>query len=299
LSTLSHDRPTRRAGATATEARAAPGGRTLPLAYTFALAAVLFAATGYGLLIEGAYAAPEGVRPTLPETLRGQDLVTMIAAIALVWGGIRARAGSLGGHIVWLAVCLYVPYTYLMYVVAPYNDALLLYIAAIGLGGFGLLNGLLRLDPGATAQAFERAPRRPVAWFLIVVALLFATMWLVDILSVWPGGVPDSLFTYDIPSVVHVLDLGVVLPLLFATGVLLLRGHPIAPVLAAMLLVKTLTLGLALLSMNAFVAASGGRIDAAEPFIWAAVVVVTATWLVIGTRRMRPVEGPWLRPTVW
>jgi hypothetical protein len=116
---------------------------------------------------------------------------------------------------------------------------------------------------------------------------------------VWPGGIPDSLFTYDIPSVVHVLDLGVVLPLLLATGVLLLRGHSIAPVLAAMLLVKTLTLGLALLSMNAFVAASGGRIDAAEPFIWTAVVVVTATWLVVGTRRMRPVEEPWLRPTVW
>jgi hypothetical protein len=298
MSTVSPDRPTRLDGRTTPDSRL-PAGRTLPLAYTFTLAAVLLAATGYGLFVEGAYAAPEGVRPTLPETLRGQDLVTMVAAVALVWGGIRARAGSLAGHIVWLAVCLYVPYTYLMYVVAPYNDALLLYIAAIGLGGFGLLNGLVRLVPGATAQAFERAPRRSVAWFLIVVALLFATMWLVDILSVWPGGVPDSLFTYDIPSVVHVLDLGVVLPLLLATGVLLLRGHPIAPVLAAMLLVKTLTLGLALLSMNAFVAASGGRIDPAEPFIWTAVVLVTATWLVVGTRRMRPVEGPWLRPTVW
>jgi hypothetical protein len=186
-----------------------------------------------------------------------------------------------------------------MYVVAPYNDALLLYVAAIGLGGFGLFHGLVRLDAGATARAFEGAPRRPVAWFLIAVAILFASMWLVDILSVWPGGIPDSLFTYDIPSVVHVLDLAVVLPLLLATGVLLLRGHPIAPVLAAMLLVKTLTLGLALLSMNAFVAASGGQVDPAEPVIWSAVVLVTSTWLVVGTRRMRPVEPPWLRPTVW
>jgi hypothetical protein len=298
VSTISSDRVTRPAGATVTGAQP-PAGRTLPLAFTFTLAAVLLAATGYGLLVEGAYPAPEGVRPTLPETLRGQDLVTMLAAVALVWGGIRARAGSLAGHIVWLAVCLYVPYTYLMYVVAPYNDALLLYLAAIGLGGFGLLNGLVRLDPSATAQAFERTPRRPVAWFLILVALLFATMWLVDILSVWPGGVPDSLFTYDIPSIVHVLDLGVVLPLLLATGILLLRGHPVAPVLAAMLLVKTLTLGLALLSMNAFVAASGGQIDPAEPLVWTAVVLVASTWLVVGTRRMRAVEQPWLRPTVW
>jgi hypothetical protein len=98
------------------------------------LAMVLFAATSFGLLVEGAYPRPRACVPTLPETLRGQDLVTLLAAIALLWGGIRARRGSLAGHVVWLAVCLYVPYTYLMYVVAPYNDALLVYIAAIGLG---------------------------------------------------------------------------------------------------------------------------------------------------------------------
>jgi hypothetical protein len=45
----------------------------------------------------------------------------------------------------------------------------------------------------------------------------------------------------------------------FLTGVLLLRGHPVAPVLAAIALVKMLTLGLALLAMNAFMAASTGR----------------------------------------
>jgi hypothetical protein len=41
------------------------------------------------------------------------------------------------------------------------------------------------------------------------------------------------LFVYDIPNTVHVLDLAIVLPLMIATGALLLRGHPVAPVLAA------------------------------------------------------------------
>jgi hypothetical protein len=260
---------------------------------------VLFAATTFGLFVDGAYPAPDGVRPTLPATLRGQDLVTLLAALALLWGGVRARRGSLAGHLVWLAVCLYVPYTYLMYVVAPYNDALLVYIAAIGLGLVLLLDGLFRLNAAALAPAFIDAPRRGVAWFLLATAALFATLWLTDILRVWPGGVPDSLFTYDIPSIVHVLDLGIVLPLLALTGVMLLRGHPMGPVLAAMLLVKTVTLGLALLSMNAFVAASGGSIDPAEPVIWVAVVVVAGAWLVVGARRLRPVDPPWLRPTLW
>jgi hypothetical protein len=298
------------AGATRADGRTAAGtptggvlrrrdGGPPPLLLTVLLAMVLLAATTFGLFVDGAYPAPDGVRPTLPETLRGQDLVTLLAAIALLWGGIRARRGSLAGHLVWLAVCLYVPYTYLMYVVAPYNDALLVYIAAIGLGLFLLLDGVFRLDAAAVAPAFVDVPRRGAAWFLIGVALLFASLWLTDILAVWPGGVPESLIAYDLPSIVHVLDLSVVLPLLVTAGVMLLRHHPMGPVLAAMLLVKSVTLGLALLSMNAFVAGSGGEVDPAEPVIWTAVVLASGAWLVVGARRLRPIDPPWLRPTLW
>ena len=274
-------------------------GRPTPLVYTLALAGVMVAAALYGLFVDGAYAAPEGVRPTLPETLRGQDVVNLLAAVALVWGGVRARAGRLLGHIVWLAVCLYISYTYLMYVVAPYNDALLLYIAGIGLGAYGLVHGLVRLEARAVADAFQDLPRRGLAGFFLVLAGLFSTMWLVDILSVWPGGIPDSLFTYDIPSIVHVLDLAIVLPLLAITGVMLLRDHPVAPVLAAILLVKTLTLGLALLSMNAFIAASAGLSDPSEPVIWTAVVAVSVAWLALVVGRMHEPNGAWLRPSIW
>ena len=274
-------------------------GRPAPIAYTLALAAVMVTAAVYGLFVDGAYSAPEGVRPTLPETLRGQDVVNLLAAAALIWGGVRAHAGRLLGHVVWLAVCLYISYTYLMYVVAPYNDALLLYIAGIGLGGYGFVHGLVRLDARAVEEAFRRLPRRGLAWFLIGLAALFATMWLVSIVSVWPGGIPDDLFTYDIPSIVHVLDLGIVLPLLAVTGVMLLRGHPVAPVLAAIVLVKTLTIGLALLSMNAFIAASSGLADLSEPVIWTVVIVVSLAWLGFVVRRMREPDRAWLRASMW
>ncbi len=274
-------------------------GQTLPLWYTILLALVLVAATVYGLAVEGAYRAPVGVRQSLPDTLQGQDVVTLLAALALVWGGIRARAGSLVGHVVWLAVCLYVPYTYLMYVMTPYNDALLLYIAALGLGLFGFVDGLVRLDARVVAGAFAGLPRRGVAWFLLVVGGLFASLWLASILIVWPGGIPDGLFTYDLPSIVHVLDLGIVLPLLIGTGVLLLRDHPVAPVLATILLVKTLLLGLALLAMNAFVWRGGGQIEASELAIWTFIVLVTTGWLVVIMRGFRAPSGSWLRASFW
>jgi len=270
-----------------------------PFAFTAILAAVLVAATLYGLLVPGAYRAPEGVRPTLPETLRGQDLVTLLAAVALVWGGIRARAGSLRAHILWVAVCMYAVYTYLMYVTMPFNDAFLLYVAAIGLGGYGLFNGLLRVRADAVRGAFDAVPRRVLASFLLAVGMLFVALWLSQIVPAIPGGVPEGLFVYDIPSTVHVLDLAFVLPLVLGTGILLLRTHPIAPVLAALVLVKMLTLGLALLSMNAFVAASGGVLDLGETGIWGLIALISAAWLIVGARRMRPVTGAWLRPGIW
>ena len=124
-------------------------------------------------------------------------------------------------------------------------------------------------------------------------------MWLSSILSVWPGGVPEDLFVDGIPSIVHVLDLGIVLPLLAITGVLLLRGHPVAPALAAILLAEALTLGLALLSMNAFVVASGGTVAPGEPVTWSIVVAVSVAWLALIVRRARVPDGPWLRRSVW
>lgn len=274
-------------------------GRPLPLWFTLVLGAVLVAATVYGLLVDGAYQVAPGVRETLPQTLRGQDLLTLLTVPVLVGSAVRARAGSLRAHIVWLAVLLYVAYSYLMYVVAPFNDMFLLYVAAIGLASYGLLNGLMRLDMRAAAATFSWLPRRALGGFLIAVGVLFAGLWLAQILPALPGGVPEGLFVYDIPSTVHVLDLAFVLPLMLATGVLLFRRHAAGPVLASLLLVKMTTLGLALLFMNGFVWADTGSANAGESVVWALIVAVAAGSLVALFGRMPPRSDAWLRPTLW
>ena len=271
----------------------------LPLWYTVGVTAVLLAVTLYGLLVEGAYRAPLGVRDTLPETLRGQDLLTLLTVPVLLWAGVRARAGSLRAHIVWLALLFYVAYTYLMYVVTPFNDVFLLYVAAIGLASYGLLNGLFRIDVTVASAAFTEFPRRGLGAFLLAVGALFVTLWLAQILPAIPGDVPEGLIVYDIPNTVHVLDLAFVLPLMIATGVLLFRGHQVAPVLATLLLVKMTTIGLALMFMNGFVSAEGGQINVAETAIWGVIVVVGAAWLVVVMRRIRRAPDGWLRPGLW
>ncbi len=194
-------------------------------------------------------------------------------------------------HLLWLGLVFYYLYTYVMYAFSPFT-----WPAIMGLSAYGLLDGLLRLEVGAVDVALRDAPRRATGWFLLVVAALFAVIWLAMIVPAIPGGLPEARMTYDIASAVHILDLAFVLPLLGATGVMLLRGHRAGPALAAVLLVLKVVLGLALLSMSfAFMAEPAWD----EVGLWAAIVAVSTGWIVAGLRRMHRVERPWLRPTLW
>ena len=276
----------------------APVTRPVQVVLSWTLGGVLVAATLYGLLAEGAYRETPA-REYLGATLRGQDVLTLLTAPVLVAAAHLARRGSLRAHLVWLGVLAYVPYTYLMFVVVPYNDAFLLYVAAIGLSFWALLDGAIRTDVHVIDAAAHDLPRRGVGWFLVVTGSLFALLWLVQNLSVVPGGVPEGLFVYDVPSTVHVLDLAFVLPVVIGAGVLLLRGHPAGPFLAAVVLVKMVTLGLALLAMAVGVAVAGGPANVAEVVSWSAIAIVASGVLAVCSRRLGPVDGPWLQPRVW
>lgn len=286
------------ATATRPQAGISTPAATAPIGLTGVLTAVLLAATLFGLLVAGTYRETPA-REFFGAALRGQDLLTLLTIPVLLWTTLKARRGSLRAHIVALGILLYVPYTYLMYAGVPYNDAFLLYVAAIGLGAYLLVDGLLRVDVRALEDTFANFPRRGLGWFLMITGGVFGLLWLAQNLSVLPGGVPEGLFVYDIPSVVHVLDLAFVLPLVIATGALLLRAHPAAPLLASVLLVKMLTLGSALLFMNAGVALAGGAVNAAESAMWTTIIVVSGALLATVFRRMGPEPRRWLRPSIW
>lgn len=270
---------------------------TSPLWVIWILAGVVVAATVYGLFGDIYRETP--ARELLGATLRGQDLLTLLSVPVLLGATLIARRGSLRAHLVALGILLYLPYTYLMYVVVPYNNAFLLYVATIGLGSYLLLTGLLRIDVRALEPTFADVPRRGIGWFLIVTGAVFASLWLAENLSVLPGGVPERLFVYDIPSTVHVLDLAFVLPMVVGSGVMLLRRHPAGPVLAAVMLVKMITLGFALLFMNGGTAVAGNTINPGETAMWGTIVVVSGRLLADLFRRMGATPEGWLRPSLW
>jgi hypothetical protein len=276
---------TRTVTSSITVPRVVATGRPLPVWYSPLLAVPLVTATAYGLLADHAYRTPADIAAQG----RGQDLLTLLTVPVLVWGAARARAGSLRAHLLWVGLMLYYVYSYLMYALAtPYNDAFLAYLAALGLSGFGLLSGLARIDAPRARPAFRWLPRRGLAGYLLAVGVGFAALELAPILAALPGGVPAGGFAPGMPNPVYALDLTLFLPLCIGTAVMLWRDRPTGPVLAAIVLIKKATLGLAILFMIGFQLSAGLPVEPVMAVVFVVITVADLVLLGVGATRARP-----------
>ncbi|GAB2817402.1 hypothetical protein [Lentzea nigeriaca] len=258
---------------------------------TWSLAGVLVAATLYGLLSERAYRLDRALQL---ESM-AQDVLTLAIVPVFVWAGHRSRTGSLPGHLLWLGLLGYIAYTYLVYAFGvPHNSAFLLYVAAVTLSLAALIDGVARID--VRRVPLDRHVR--TGWFLIVVGLAFAGLWLSDIVPTIGGGLPGTIGVGELPYPVYVLDLAIALPAIIATGAALVRGHVAAPVLGAVVLVKVLTLGLAIWAMAIALLLNDHQPNWPVAGLFAVMIAVCAAILWRGHRHLTAASG-WLRPTLW
>lgn len=191
---------------------------------------------------------PSVIRPQL----YGQDLVTMLAAVVIAVALRRMTTGSLRARIVVLGGMLYLAYGYLMYAYGVrFNAFFLPYLVILSASTFALLLGAARFP---VRELRSRLPlRRSLAIFLLVIPLLFGGIWLIDIVGAYASGsIPNAAAEVQMPtSPVHVQDLAFVLPLSAAAGILLWRRHEWAALLSGIVLVKAITICLAMLAMGA------------------------------------------------
>jgi hypothetical protein len=296
--------PQPRTGAEPTTRVTRPSGAPVAPAFTAAVAVLVVAATGYGLVVDDAYAS---VEPLLQQTWRAQDAVTLAVVPVLVWAGRRAHAGSVHGHLLWLGLVMWLAYCYAhLSFGAPFNLMFLAYVALLGLAGFGLLDGLVRLDLDALARTFARVHTRPAAWFLLAAGLGIAALWLSDIVVGLAGGTPANLHLAGLPNPTWVLDLAWLIPMSIGAAVMLWRRHSAGPAVAAVLLVMLLVLSVAMLAVTPF-ALSAGLAD--DPSVLSQLVVfsvlfallaIAEGWLLLaGSRRTGEVSASWLRTGWW
>jgi hypothetical protein len=178
-----------------------------------------------GLLASGHVYSRE--TSALSNAAAAQDLVNLVLVSPLLLVlAVRAYRGSLRSWMCWLGCLAFTVYNYAIYAFSiHFGPLFLVWIMVLGLSLFALIGGVTALDPSALSARFAGRPVRLPGWFLIVVAVLFALLWLSEIVPDLLAGRPSTSATeWNVPTnPVHVLDLAFFLPAACLSGVLLLR----------------------------------------------------------------------------
>jgi hypothetical protein len=196
----------------------------------------------------------------------GGDAVNLAVIVpVLLASAWLAQRGSISARLVWTGALVFLLYNFAIYAVAVHFNALFLAYCGILGGSFyalaGSLPSLSRLD---FAGAYGRqAPVKSMAAVLGLIGLVFAALWLREIVpALISGQPPKSLADAGlITNPVHVLDLSFVLPGLIVTAIQLLRRKAVAFVLAPVLMVFSILMTVAIAGMMAAMALRGFAAD--------------------------------------
>lgn len=168
-----------------------------------------------------------------------QDYVTLFIAVpALLFALFITRKGTLKSKYLLAGIMSYFFLTYLFYMnMAMYNALFLVYIVLTGTSFFALILTLLSIDIEKIPLAFSRmTPVKFIGGFLIFTATSIALLWLTIL-------VPPLLDNTILPlSVEHYttltvqgFDLSLFHPIIFVSGLLLIKknkfGYLLAPVM--------------------------------------------------------------------
>ena len=125
---------------------------------------------------------------------------------------------------------------------------------------FALIGGVAAADHRAVMRRYtSRRAVIVVAWFLIIIAVLFGLLWLSeDLPALLNGARPQSVIDMALPTnPVHILDLAFFLPAVLMTSVMLLQRKPLGFTLAPAFIVFLILTGIPILITPIVQAARG------------------------------------------
>ena len=225
----------------------------------------------------------------------GQDAVTLAIVIPLgILGYLGARRGRAAGLAWYAGSLIYLAYSYIIYTFGTHFNRLFPAYTTILALSFYL--SIAVLGRGATVEAGTPAGPRLRRWiygFFIVVAAAFMLLWLSEIVpAVISGTVPASVTGGNFhTNSVHSVDLGIALPGLLITAVLVRRGKPLGNVLAPTVLVFAIQLTAAIVGMVVAMALAGEPLEPVITGMFALVIAAASVLLVLQSRSGAPRTG--------
>lgn len=182
---------------------------------------------------------------------QGNDFILLVVGLPLLAiSTVLAFRGSLRGHLLMTGTLGFFLYTFMsMSMLTSYNNLFLIYVALFSLCLFAFILSMMAFDLESLPNRFsENLPRGWIASLCFLVGGFLLMAWL--------GRVVQPLLQNETPAlentttlVIQAMDLGLIVPLAFLAGIMLLRRSPWGYLLASVALLKGLTMGLAVSAM--------------------------------------------------
>jgi len=171
--------------------------------------------------------APQGI---------AQDYITLLVGIPLlIISFFMARKGALKGRYLLTGTLGYFLVTYLFYtVMGMYNSMFLAYVVLMSVAFYAFILQLMSFDVNGLWRRFKTStPVKCTGGFLIFNSVSIALLWLSIVVPPLLNGtvIPEQAEHYT-TLIVQGLDLGILLPAAFISGILFIRKKPFGYLLA-------------------------------------------------------------------
>lgn len=189
-------------------------------------------------------------------------VVLALGVPLLILSALLYRRGSLRGALLLLGTLAYFLYVHAsMALGAAYNPLFLAYVALFSASLFAFVLAFASIDRQVLPSHFgPRLPRRGLAFFMFACGLVTLCVWLGPLLLSLLQGQPPKLLASYTTMVTEALDLSIITPATFLSGVLLLRGAPLGYLTACSLLGVLVLLG------PGFAVGTVNQVSAGVPF---------------------------------
>ncbi len=211
---------------------------------------------------------------------KASDLITLVLGVPLLLLGLfMMNKNSFRGRLLLTGILGYFLYTYTSYVFLwMYNSLFLIYVALMSLSLFSFILCMASFNVQNIADKFDKKlPNKFLGSFQIFIAIMVALLWLGKIAK---SSVPAGLEHYT-TLVIQGMDLGIVVPAAFLSGILLIRNRPYGYLLSSVIIIKGITLLLAICGMIVNEALQGLQVNAAEIVIFGLLTIVAIISFII------------------
>jgi len=202
---------------------------------------------------------------SMASQFRAQDIVTLIIGLPiLIVSFILFNRNSLKGKLLLTGTIGYFLYTYVSYsFLAAYNKLFLIYVALMSLSLFCFIINFTSSELKDIKTHFSpKFPRKYIAISSVIMGIFICFLWLSMIISSI-NKVPHVLEHYT-TLVIQALDLGFIVPLSILSGILLLLNKSLGYLLSPVIIIKGVTLLLAITMMAIFQVISGVNVSIIE-----------------------------------